>query len=150
MKVLSLASVNITINNSNRDDVISFGGGGKLLGSVGYSFAEEIFTQVRSADGGYAYGHNASKAGTVTITINQVSAVVDVLDEYILWCRDNPELAAAGITIKDSSGVLHMEAKDCLPNTFPEKIMGATPGERTYTFLCGEVLPKEYMTGGNV
>lgn len=149
MKILSLATVNVTINNANRDDVISFGGGGKLLGSVAYSFAEDTFTQVRSADGGYAVGHNASKAGTVTVSIMQTSAVCDLLDEYIIWCRDNPELSPSGITIQDTTGVISIACVDCVPQKVPDKTVSAQPQERSYTFICGEINPNEYAKRSN-
>ena len=149
MKVVSLASTNITITNPNRGDMISFGGAGKQLGQVTYSFDNDIFGIKTTADGGYAFSHNASKAGKVTIQFNQTSEHVDTLCEYLLWCRDNPELAAAGITISDSTGVINMEAKDCFPQSYPQNEVGEGASSRTFTFICGAIIPKEYLLGGN-
>jgi len=149
MKIVSLASTNITINNTNRGDIISFGGAGKMIGEVKYDFAEEMFNIENAPDGGYAFGHNAAKNGTVSIQFLQTCPHIDTLIEYFLWCRDNPELAAAGITITDSTGVIDMEAKNCLPVKIPENVVGSSPANRTFEFICGEILPKEYLRGGN-
>ena len=149
MKVVSLASANITINNKNRGDLISFGGGGKQLGSIAYSFKDDIFSMETTKDGGYAVSHNASKAGTVVISFTQTSDHIDTLCEYILWCRDNPELAAASITIADSTGIINMEAKDCVPQSYPQNELSENINQRQFTFLCGVIIPKEYLAGGN-
>ena len=149
MKVVSLASANITINNKNRGDLISFGGGGKQIGSISYGFKDDIFGMETTKDGGYAVSHNASKAGTVAITFTQTSDHIDTLCEYILWCRDNPELAAANITIADSTGIINMEAKDCVPQNYPSNELSENINQRQFTFLCGIIIPKEYLAGGN-
>lgn len=149
MKVISLASANISINNTNRGDLISFGGGGKQLGQITYSFDNQMFNVQTTADGGYAVSHNASKSGKVTIQFNQTSPVIDTLCEYLLWCRDNPEIANANITITDSSGVINMEAKDCFPNEYPQNEIGESAAQRTFTFVCGVIIPKEYLSGGS-
>ena len=149
MKVVSLASANITINNSNRGDIISFGGGGKQIGSISYGFTDNIFDMSTTKDGGYAASHSASRAGTITISFSQTSEHIDTLCEYILWCRDNPELAGAGITIADSTGIINMEAKDCVPQNDPQNELGESITNRQFTFLCGVIIPKEYVAGGN-
>lgn len=149
MKVISLASANVTINNSNRGDMLSFGGSGKLLGQLSYAYANNVFDMESTPDGGYAVSHNASKVGTVTIEFTQTSPVVDMLCEYILWCRDNPELAAAKITVTDSTGVINMQAIDCVPQSYPANSLQATAQTRTFTFLCGIINPQEYLMGGN-
>ena len=149
MKVISLASANITINNTNRGDIISFGGGGKQIGSISYSFQDNLFEMQTTKDGGYAMSHSASKAGTITISFSQTSEHVDTLCEYLLWCRDNPELAAAGITIADSTGIINMEAKDCVPQSYPQNELSESINNRQFTFLCGVIIPKEYLAGGS-
>ena len=149
MKVVSLASANITINNKNRGDLISFGGAGKQLGSISYSFKDDFFGMETTKDGGYAVSHSASKAGTVSITFSQTSDHIDTLCEYILWCRDNPDLASASITIADSTGIINMEAKDCVPQNYPQNQLGENLETRQFTFLCGVIVPKEYLAGGN-
>ena len=149
MKVISLASANITINNPNRGDLISFGGGGKQLGSISYSFESDIFSRTTTPDGGYAFSHNASKAGTVTITFTQTSSHIPTLAEYILWCRDNPDLAAAKILVTDSTGIINFEAVDCLPIKYPDNELGESANTRQFQFACGVISPKEYLAGGN-
>ena len=149
MKVVSLAAMNVSIVNPNYDELISFGGGGKQIGSASYGFANNIFSMDASADGGYAFAHNASKAGSVVFSIQQTSAVVDTLTRYILWCRDNPSLAAAVITISDSTGIKNMSAVDCVPESYPGNALGTTAQAREFTFLCGVVTPKDYMGEDN-
>lgn len=149
MKVISLASSNITINNRGRGDMISFGGAGKMIGTITYGFENNVFEMESTPDGGYAVSHNASKMGTIKIDFVQTSPNVDILCEYILWCRDNPELAAAEITITDSTGVMNLQAIDCVPQGYPDNTLQNTPQNRSFTFLCGQIIPKEYLIGGN-
>ena len=149
MKVISLASANITINNANRGDMISFGGAGKMIGQISYAFQNDMFAMETTPDGGYAFSHNGSKAGSITIQFTQTSPHIDTLCEYLLWCRDNPELAAADITITDSTGVINVEGKVCVPTKYPDNMLQASPQTRSFTFLCGELSPKEYLLGGN-
>lgn len=146
MKVISLASMNVSIVNDNYDELISFGGGGKQIGSASYGFSNNIFSMDSSADGGYSVSHNASKSGNFSFSIQQTSPVVDTLCKYILWCRDNPELASATITVSDSTGIINATGIDCVPTTYPENALGDSAQSRTFTFAAGIITPQEYMT----
>ena len=145
MKVISLASMNVSIVNDNYDELISFGGGGKQIGSASYSFTNDMFRMNTSADGGYSVSHNASKSGTVSIDIQQTSPVVDTLCKYILWCRDNPELASATITISDSTGIINVTGVDCVPTSYPGNSVGESAATRNFSFAVGVLTPQEYM-----
>ena len=147
MKVVSLASMSVSIVNNEYDELISFGGGGNQIGSASYSFEQPMFGMTPTADGGYSFNHNASKSGTISISVQQTSPVVDTLTRYLLWCRDNPELAAAEITIADNIGIIDVVGVDCLPTSYPDNSLQDTAQARTFTFACGVLKPQEYLRG---
>ena len=148
VKTISLASFNLTLNNPNRGDLIQIGGGGKLIGSVTYSYQQDMFGMTATADGGVVATHNASKFATVSITFTQTSPDIDTLQNYILWCSDNPDLAgAAGITAKDASGVFAFKATGCIPQRIPDNEMSDSATTRQFVFLCASLVPNE-TTGG--
>lgn len=141
-KVFSLASVTLTINNENFGNV-TIGGGGKLLGSVSYSFRNNLFDVTSTADGGAAVSFNKSLAGDVSLSLRQTAEKIDELSEFIKKCRTEPEKAEATITCRDGSGNINFVANGCFPNKIPENTMGETPGDRTFGFVCCEIIPGE-------
>ena len=150
VKTISLASFTLTINNSQRGDQISIGGGGKLIGSCTYEYQQSMFTMTATADGGVAAAHNASKYAQVTINFTQTSPDIDTLVNFIQWCSANPDLAGyTGITARDATGVFAFTAIGCLPDRIPANTMGDTPQQRTFTFLCAELTPNEGIGGTN-
>ena len=150
VKTISLASFVLTLTNPNRGDQIQIGGGGKLIGSCTYSYANDMFNMTSTPDGGAVGSHNASKFATVTITFTQTSPDIDTLQNYIMWCYTNPELAGdASITAKDSSSIMAFSATGCLPQRIPDNTLGDTPQQRQFTFLCAELTPNEHVGGNN-
>lgn len=146
MKVLSLAAVNMTITNPTKGQ-ISIGGGGKQVGSVAYQHSQEAYTMQASPDGGAAFSHNASKAGTITISIQQTSEYAALLADFCMFCWNNPANAASTITITDATGNISCVASNCFPRQYPGVTVGGTVGERTFDFLSDNIDPKEH--GGN-
>lgn len=141
-KVLSLADVVVTITNDIKG-IITIGGGGKQLGSVGYSFSSEIFQLSPTADGGAAVSHNKSKAGNITLLIQQTSPHIGELVDYIRWARDNPFTAESTILIRDQSGLIACTATGCFPQQIPENSISATVGARNFTWVCAEINSEE-------
>lgn len=141
-KVLSLADVVLTITNDIKG-VITIGGGGKQVGSVSYSFIRAPFAVMDTADGGAAVSHNRSKAGTVTLSLQQTSPHIGELVDYIRWARDNPYQAESSIVIRDQSGVIACTAVGCFPSSFPDNAVGDTLSNRTFTWGCVEINSEE-------
>ena len=139
MQVFSLANVNVSIDNASIGSKLSLGGGGKNIGSIGYSFMNDIFSMNTSADGGATVSHNKSKAGTVSISIKQTSPYIRALEDYILQCRENPSQAAATITISDTTGNIQAVCSDCFPRNIPGNNVGDSPADRGFEFLCAEI-----------
>lgn len=139
--VFSLSSVVLTINNPNRG-LITIGGGGKLVGSIGYSFKDSMFTQETTADGGAVVSFNKSKAGSVTVDITQTSPIIKDLVDYLLWCREHPELAFADIECRDATGNLEFSATGVTPVSIPGNTVGSTATSRSFTFNAVEINPK--------
>lgn len=147
MKVLSLATTNITINNPIKGQISLGGAGGKLLGSIQYNYQNAPFTIQTTPDGGAAYSHNASRAGTITISIMQTSDYCDILDEFIAFCRSHPAEGISDIIIKDTAGCINISAKDCAPAQAPGKTIGASAQERAYSFYSAII--DDQLTGGS-
>lgn len=141
-KVLSLADVVMTITNDIKG-IITIGGGGKQIGSVGYNFKNSPFAVNDTADGGAAVVHNRSKAGTVTLTIQQTSPHVGELVDFIRWARDNPYNAESTITIRDQAGVIACTANGAFPNIFPGNEITSTVGSRQFSWDCVEINSEE-------
>jgi hypothetical protein len=142
-KVFSLASVTLTIN-TGRGDQITIGGGGKLLGSVGYSYdSSSMFDISTTADGGAAVSFNKSLAGTISITFKQTAPTIDELVKYILWCRNNPENAEATVKCIDNSGNINFTATGVFPKSIPQNTVSDSAGDRTFDFAACEIIPEE-------
>lgn len=141
-KVLSLADVVLTITNDIKG-VITIGGGGKQIGSVGYTYNQVPFSVVDTADGGAAAVHNKSKAGVITLVIQQTSPHVGELVDYIRWARDNPYQAESAITVRDQSGVIACSASGCFPSSFPGNEIGSSVNNRSFTWACVEINSEE-------
>ena len=138
-KVFSLASVNLTIDNEYFGQ-ITISGGGKLLGSVGYSFANNLFDVTSTADGGAAVSFNKSLAGSVSISFTQTSPKIDEITDFILKCRNEPEKAEATITCRDNSGNINFFANGAFPSKLPDNSMGESPSSRSFSFECCEII----------
>ena len=141
-KVFSLASVNLTIT-TGRGDQISVGGGGKLLGTVGYDYDNPLFSVTSTADGGAAVSFNKSLAGTISLSFKQTAPTIDILTDYIKWCRENPEKAEATFTCRDNSGNINFEANGVFPAKIPSNNVGENIGERSFNFAACEIIPGE-------
>lgn len=141
-KVLSLADVVLTITNDIKG-IITIGGGGKQVGSVGYSYNQAPFAVKDTADGGAAATHNSSKAGVITLSIQQTSPHVGELIDFIRWARDNPYQAESSIVIRDQSGIFACTADGCFPSSFPSNQIGDSLANRDFTWDCVEINSEE-------
>ena len=150
MKVFSLAAVTMVLTNPNYagGSIITIGGGGNGVGSIGYAYNSEMFNISALADGGYGASHNNNRSGNVTLQLQQTSATIADLTDFLLWCWDNPTLAASSITVRDNVGNINFEAIDVLPQKLPDNTVNETVGNRTFTFLAGKITSKENQ-GGN-
>lgn len=140
-KVFSLASVNVTIN-TQRGDQIVIGGGGKLLGTVSYSYDNSLFDIFSTADGGAGATFNKSLAGKITFDFKQTSPLIDTLTDYILWCRANPEKAEATVKCTDNSGNINFSATGVFPSSIPDNSVTETAGNRSFKFGACEIIPE--------
>jgi hypothetical protein len=142
MRVVSLAAVNVSIKNDAYGN-ISIGGGGKMVGSIAYEYENNIFNIESTPDGGAAASHNASKAGSITITIKQTSPQIKELNDFIRWCWDNPTEAVSAITINDNTQNMVAFANDVLPQKLPNNTISETTNDRQYTFLAGTIITSD-------
>lgn len=147
-RIFSLASVNVTIT-TGRGDQISIGGGGKLLGSVSYTYDNSLYSVSSTADGGAAVGLNRSMAGTISFDFKQTAPIINILTEYFIYCRNNPEKAEASMECRDSFGNINFTATGVFPSKLPGNTMGETVGNRTFEFSACEIEPK-IMDGAEV
>ena len=141
-RVLSLASVTITIINETYGR-ISLGGGGKLIGSISYSFQESAFGMTPSADGGASIAHNKSDAGTISIAFSQTAPQIPDLIRFVRWCKENPHLAESTMTARDLTGNIPFQANGVFPEKIPDNTVGSNVSERTFNFLSTEIIPEE-------
>lgn len=141
-KVLSLADVVLTITNDVKG-VITIGGGGKQVGSVSYTYLQSPFTVKDTADGGAAVSHNRSKAGGISLSLQQTSPHIGELIDFIRWARDNPYQAESSIVIRDQSGLIACTADGCFPSAFPDNTIGDSLSDRTFTWSCVEINSEE-------
>lgn len=144
-KVFSLSSVMVTISNNDFGNTtfgykMSLGGGGKLIGSIKYSYAKDLFTQETTADGGAVVSFNKSLAGTISIDITQTSVYIPQLVEFVNWCRNNPEKAFSQITITDTAGNIQCTANNVTPVRIPDNTISGTAGSRTFDFNAKEII----------
>lgn len=143
--VYSLASVTLDISNPNYDEKLSIGGNGALLGTVEYSFNNNLFTIESSADGGSAVSFNNSLAGAVSISLTQTSAKIEKLIKFILWCRENPTEAESTITCYDVANNINFVARGVFPTKIPGNSVSERIGSRRFDFGACEI-----VVGGGV
>ena len=141
-RVLSLASVTLTIFNDTYGR-ISLGGGGKSIGTVSYSFEEDAFSMSTSADGGASVAHNKSDAGTISISYQQTSPQIPDLIRFIRWCKENPHLAESTMTSRDLTGNINFQANGVFPIKIPDNTVTGSIGDRTFNFISTEIIPEE-------
>lgn len=145
MKLLSLASVNVKIANQTLGN-LSFGGDGEALGTISYSYTNNMFNMETTADGGAAVSHNASRAATITISIIQTSDACADLADYISKCWDNPVAAGAVMTCCDGTNNIDFVAADVFPAKYPDNQIAETPAQRSFQFVCARLVPNEHPT----
>lgn len=141
-KVFSLTTVTMVIENTTKG-IITIGGAGKMVGSVGYAYKNDIFSMDDTPDGGYVANFNSSKAGTVSVRLRQTSSHIAELTDFIKWCRSNPQLAMSNITISDALGNIACSASGVFPVKIPNNDANETAGDRTFEFLAGEIDSEE-------
>lgn len=141
-RVLSLASVTLTIINETYGR-ISLGGGGKLIGNISYSFQESAFSMSPYADGGASISHNKSDAGTISITFSQTAPQIPDLIRFIRWCKENPHLAESTMTARDITGNIPFQANGVFPEKIPSNSVSSNVSDRTFNFLSTEIIPEE-------
>ena len=147
-RVLSLASITLTIYNPYYDRIslgggLPLGGGGKSMGTVSYSFQEDAFSMSTSADGGASVSHNKSDAGTIKITFAQTSPQIPDLIRFIRWCKENPHLAESTMTSRDLTGNITFQANGVFPVKIPDNTVTGTVGDREFEFIATEIIPEE-------
>ena len=141
-KVFSLTTVTVVIENATKGN-ITIGGAGKMVGSVGYRYSNDIFSMDTTPDGGYVGNYNGSKAGSINIKLKQTSSHIPELTDFIQWCRSNPQLAMSNITVTDSLGNIACSASGVLPVKIPDNDASERAGDRTFEFLAGEINSEE-------
>lgn len=141
-KLFSLTTVTVVIENNLLGN-ITIGGAGKLLGSVSYSYDDDLFSMESTPDGGYVGNFNGSKKGKFTIRFKQTSSHIAELTEYINKCRDNPEQAMATLRITDSLGNIAATGNGVFPVRIPENTISESVGERAFEFVAGEIISEE-------
>lgn len=141
-RVLSLASVTLTIFNDTYGR-ISLGGGGKSIGTISYSFKDDAFSMSTSADGGASVSHNKSNAGTISISYQQTSPQIPELIRFIRWCKENPHLAESTMTSRDLTGNINFQANGVFPVKIPDNSVASSIGDRTFEFISTEIIPEE-------
>lgn len=141
-KLFSLTTVTVVIENPTLGN-ITIGGAGKLLGTVGYSYDDDIFTMDSTPDGGYVSNFNGSRKGRFSIAFKQTSSHIAELTEYINKCRDNPSQAMATLRITDSLGNIAATGNGVFPSKIPDNQVTETAGNRTFDFVAGEIISEE-------
>lgn len=143
-KVYSLTTVTVVIDNpSYSGGLITIGGAGKLIGTVGYSFKNDAFGMDSAPDGGYVANFNGSKEGSISIQIKQTSSHIPELTDFITWCRENPAQAESKITISDTLGNIACTGNGAFPRKQPDNSVSDTAGNRIFEFVVGEIIPEE-------
>lgn len=138
MRVLSLAKVNVSIRNENYG-TLSIGGGGANIGSIAYTYENEMFKITSTPDGGAAASHNASHSATVTLTIKQTAPQVKELNDFIRWCWANPVAASSELVISDETGNISATAANLLPKKIPDNTINEEVGDRQFEFITPDL-----------
>jgi len=110
------------------------------------SYAEDRATPKSGADGGVGVSRNASKLGTIVVTLSATSAANDALSAMFNLDAITGNSVSVPISVVDLSGRTLIGAANCWLQVSPEATFGKEIGDREWTFGCADLVM--YM-GGN-
>lgn len=143
MKRYSLAThiLSFTSNDNTINDIfgtVSIGGEGSALDSIRIRLNENLWSTQGFATGGWVHNKNLSKAGTVEITINQLT---DAVYKFIQLCNTYyaGDYEGLTITLSNNDGREICECIDCYIQKIPDQEYASTAQNQTWSFTCGKI-----------
>ena len=137
-KIVSLATVSVTISNPHYEQIV-IGGTGQLVGQVSMSRGMGAFSVSGAPDGGYVASYTKDRTGSFSIQISQASALINRLTKFILWCEANPNLAESSISVTDLLGNMQGYGQGVFPSKIPDNMVTGSVSSRTFNFVAGVV-----------
>jgi hypothetical protein len=133
------------------DKIIITGGSTVLSGFadgdfVTASYAEDRATPKAGADGGVGVSINASRLGTIVVTLSATSAANDSLSGIFNLDAITGTKTIVPIGVADLNGRTVIAAANCWLQVSPEATFGKEIGDREWTFGAADLV---MFMGGN-
>lgn len=113
---------------------------------VSASYAEDRATPKAGADGGVGVSRNASKLGTIVITLSATSAANDALSAMFNLDAITGNTVVVPIGVADLSGRTLIGGANCWLQATPDATFGKEIGDREWTFGVADLV---MFMGGN-
>jgi len=110
------------------------------------SYAEDRATPKAGADGGVGVSRNASRLGTIVITLSATSAANDALSALFNIGSLTTNIVTLPISVIDLSGRTVISGANCWLQVSPEATFGKEIGDREWTFGAADLV---MFMGGN-
>ena len=110
------------------------------------SYAEDRATPKAGADGGVGVSRNASKLGTIVVTLSATSAANDALSALFNLDAITGNPVTVPIAVVDLSGRTLIGAANCWLQSTPAVTFGKEIGDREWTFGAADLV---MFVGGN-
>ena len=117
---------------------ISIGGEGSYLDSINLSLANNLYDTTSYSTGAWVHDKNLAKNGTVSITLNQLSAQVAKFKQManMLYSSDYDGLT---ITVSDTLGNEVAKAIDCYFIKIPDQDFGQKASNQQWQLTAGKI-----------
>lgn len=110
------------------------------------SYAEDRAMPKSGADGGVGVSRNASRLGTIVVTLSATSAANDSLSKQFNMDAITGNTVVVPIGVADLSGRTLIAAGNCWLQVSPEATFGKEIGDREWTFGAADLV---MFMGGN-
>jgi hypothetical protein len=110
------------------------------------AYAEDRATPKSGADGGVGVSRNASKLGTIVVTLSATSAANDALSTIFNLDAVTGKSTVVPIGVADLSGRTLIAGANCWLQVAPEATFGKEIGDREWTFGVADLV---MFLGGN-
>lgn len=122
-------------------ETITVGGEGSYLDNIEISFNNNLWDTESDATGSWIHNKNLSRAGTATVTLNQVSNQVARFKTLCNLYYSN-DFDGLTLTLQDRLGNEIATLEDCYINKIPNQNYQATAQPQPWVFTSGRITIK--------
>lgn len=121
-------------------DVIEIGGEGSYLDSITISLNSNLVETTADSTGSWIHDFNYAKNGTISISINQVSAKIARFKQITnIFYNAGEKYEGLTLTVTNRAQEQIVDAKDCYFQRIPDQNYQNTAQNQTWILTCGAI-----------